>query len=481
MSWNHKATYTLTLSSCSLLPTPKLYLRQHNPGRLDSDDLCTAVGEVENRDTLFSTTARGCKSNPMCNKPDLISVWYFVVACLLCFYVFSVVLACFLLKAFPSALFMCWSYTQRTKQHKTMGNFPTPSTSSSKCQMLVQTRDSLMLMQRPCLGQALQLPCGTSSSLALPRRQGPPWLLGRPTLGNPPWSYPSTLFGFGRVFHKPALGSSSALRNISKEKRFLFWDDFRPVEYGQRTVPVTTFLSLFQHEPFEVQVSQSFNDGNALNGTTAACSLPKAKACGQQREVLTMKTSVIWRAACSSSIAWPPCSPWRTPCHVPSACALDCGWGSRLWCSPGLASAPVAVCWRWTPTSSRQTRRHGRHDGPCKAATAKGWGISSWDSGSRSSWHKWADREQLEELGSFSKLAAFRAASAFVLLVARLSNHSMCQCLNPIKCAFHLNDLLAAHRCLVHDAPRSWHRRNTTLPHSEPEHKITCSARAPKR
>lgn len=102
-----------------------------------------------------------------------------------------------------------------------------------------------------------------------------------------------TLFGFGRVFHKPALGSSFALRNILKEKRFLFWDDFRPVEYGQRTVPVTTFLSLFQHEPFEVQVSQSFNDGNALNGTTAACSLPKAKACGQQREVLTMKTSVI--------------------------------------------------------------------------------------------------------------------------------------------------------------------------------------------
>ena len=32
--------------------------------------------------------------------------------------------------------------------------------------------------------------------------------------------------------------------------------------FGQKTVPVTTFLSLFQGQPFEVQVSQSFNDGN---------------------------------------------------------------------------------------------------------------------------------------------------------------------------------------------------------------------------
>ena len=70
------------------------------------------------------------------------------------------------------------------------------------------------------------------------------------------------LYGFAHVFHKPALGSSFALRNLPKEKKFLFWDDFRPVEYGQRTVPVTTFLSLFQGQPFEVQMSQAFNDGN---------------------------------------------------------------------------------------------------------------------------------------------------------------------------------------------------------------------------
>ena len=70
------------------------------------------------------------------------------------------------------------------------------------------------------------------------------------------------VFGFQHVFHKPALGSKFALRNILKDKRFLFFDDFRPVEYGQETLPVSTFLSLFQGQPLEVQVSQAFHDGN---------------------------------------------------------------------------------------------------------------------------------------------------------------------------------------------------------------------------
>ena len=37
------------------------------------------------------------------------------------------------------------------------------------------------------------------------------------------------LFWFAQVFRKPALDSSFALRNIIKEKKFLFWDDFPPV------------------------------------------------------------------------------------------------------------------------------------------------------------------------------------------------------------------------------------------------------------
>ena len=40
------------------------------------------------------------------------------------------------------------------------------------------------------------------------------------------------------------------------------WDDYRPVQYAQKTVEVSTMLSLFNGLPFEVQVSQSFNDGN---------------------------------------------------------------------------------------------------------------------------------------------------------------------------------------------------------------------------
>ncbi|CAK0798497.1 unnamed protein product [Prorocentrum cordatum] len=71
------------------------------------------------------------------------------------------------------------------------------------------------------------------------------------------------LFGQSNVLHKPALGSKFALRNITKgNMRFIFWDDYRPVEYAQKTVEVATFLSLFSGHPFEVQVSQSFNDGN---------------------------------------------------------------------------------------------------------------------------------------------------------------------------------------------------------------------------
>ena len=70
------------------------------------------------------------------------------------------------------------------------------------------------------------------------------------------------LFGHAQVFHKPALGSKFALRNIVRGKRFVMWDDYRPVQYGQDTVHVPTFLSLFTGMPFEVQVSQSFTDGN---------------------------------------------------------------------------------------------------------------------------------------------------------------------------------------------------------------------------
>ena len=56
-----------------------------------------------------------------------------------------------------------------------------------------------------------------------------------------------------------------ALSNVAKRgKRFIYWDEYRPVEYAARgTVPVGSFLSLFGGGSLEVQVSQSYHDGNA--------------------------------------------------------------------------------------------------------------------------------------------------------------------------------------------------------------------------
>ncbi len=91
-----------------------------------------------------------------------------------------------------------------------------------------------------------------------------PFLVGPSNTGKSTLLYQfDDLFGPKRVFHKPALGSTFALRNIVKNKRFIFWDDYRPVEFAHKeTVPVATFLSLFIGKDTEVQVSQSFNDGN---------------------------------------------------------------------------------------------------------------------------------------------------------------------------------------------------------------------------
>lgn len=92
-----------------------------------------------------------------------------------------------------------------------------------------------------------------------------PFLVGPSNSGKSTVLYPiDDLFGPHRVAHKPALGSSFGLRNIvSGMKRFMFWDDFRPVEFAhEKTVPVSVFLSLFIGQPSEIQVSQSFNDGN---------------------------------------------------------------------------------------------------------------------------------------------------------------------------------------------------------------------------
>ncbi|CAK0858989.1 unnamed protein product, partial [Prorocentrum cordatum] len=92
-----------------------------------------------------------------------------------------------------------------------------------------------------------------------------PFLVGPSNSGKSTVVYPfDDLFTPKRVLHKPALGSSFGLRNLaSGTKRFIFWDDFRPVEFAhEKTAPVSLFLSLFVGQHTEIQVSQSFNDGN---------------------------------------------------------------------------------------------------------------------------------------------------------------------------------------------------------------------------
>jgi hypothetical protein len=78
------------------------------------------------------------------------------------------------------------------------------------------------------------------------------------------------VFGAACVFHTPSLGASMPLANLaSKRKKFIYLDDFRPVEYAALplrpapTLPVPTFLKLLGGQYLEVAVSQSFNNGNA--------------------------------------------------------------------------------------------------------------------------------------------------------------------------------------------------------------------------
>ena len=92
-----------------------------------------------------------------------------------------------------------------------------------------------------------------------------PFLVGPSNSGKSTVLYPlDDLFTPKRILHKPALGSSFGLRNLAcQKKRFIFWDDYRPVEFAhEKTVPVSAFLSLFIGKHSEIQISQAFSDGN---------------------------------------------------------------------------------------------------------------------------------------------------------------------------------------------------------------------------
>ena len=69
------------------------------------------------------------------------------------------------------------------------------------------------------------------------------------------------VFGQKSVLNKPKLGAANgALSKLAKGSiRFMYFDDYRPVEYAacpkeNPTIPVTDFLAMFCGQPFDIQV-----------------------------------------------------------------------------------------------------------------------------------------------------------------------------------------------------------------------------------
>ena len=86
------------------------------------------------------------------------------------------------------------------------------------------------------------------------------------------------VFGWGAVLNKPKIGATCPLSKLPRGKRFIYFDDYRPVEYAAAprdnpTVSVTTFLSLFQGQPTDIQVSQSFHDGHPEMAWARGCAM----------------------------------------------------------------------------------------------------------------------------------------------------------------------------------------------------------------
>ena len=76
------------------------------------------------------------------------------------------------------------------------------------------------------------------------------------------------VFGSRAVMHTPALCATMPLANLAlASKRFIYFDEFFPVEYAAipdraPTIPAVTFKKLFSGQALEVQTSQCFNNGN---------------------------------------------------------------------------------------------------------------------------------------------------------------------------------------------------------------------------
>ena len=97
-----------------------------------------------------------------------------------------------------------------------------------------------------------------------------PTIVGKPNCAKSTVLDPiRNVFGKQAVLGKPKIGApNGALARLAKGLiRFIYFDDYRPVDYAaypkdNPTIPVTDFLAMFCGHPFNVQVSQSFNDGH---------------------------------------------------------------------------------------------------------------------------------------------------------------------------------------------------------------------------
>jgi len=72
------------------------------------------------------------------------------------------------------------------------------------------------------------------------------------------------LFHWQQVFHLPADSDQKfALRNWVKNKRFVYFDEYSPVEYARsKVITATTFKKAFGGQYFEIQCPKNWSDGN---------------------------------------------------------------------------------------------------------------------------------------------------------------------------------------------------------------------------
>jgi hypothetical protein len=103
---------------------------------------------------------------------------------------------------------------------------------------------------------------GPSKTRRVPLMHGPT-NSGKSTVWNPV----DDLFGEQYVFHTPAVASCAFANIALLPKRFLYLDEYSPVEYAatpdkQPAVPKSLFLKLFQGQFAEIQVSQAHNNGH---------------------------------------------------------------------------------------------------------------------------------------------------------------------------------------------------------------------------